>query len=209
MDAYLLQFFTIAGVTFIAVLSPGPDMLLVFQHSLSYGRPKVYFTCLGIGSSILLHSVYALSGVSLLLHVYPLLNTIFALVGAAFLLYLAHKAWGASGFQLQAAGAQRAPGQSAWQLWKLGFLTNALNVKAYLFFLGLFSVAVAPATPLWMQIGYVAYLTLSTTIIFICLSWLLTKPQIAARLERYSVGIYKAVAAMFAALALMLLLDLL
>ena len=207
MDNYWLQFITIASAHALAVLSPGPDMLLVFQHSLTHKRPRVYYTCIGIGSAISIHSLSAIGGLGLLLHRYPLINKAFVIAGATFLLYLAYKAAQAGKFSLSLKQRNQPEPISNFGLWKLGFLTNALNIKAVFFFLSLFSVAIAPATPVWMQLSYVVYLMLTTALFFIALSWLFTMPAVARQLERYSLILQRMAALMFVVLAIMLVLS--
>ena len=133
MDNYLLQFLAIASAHALAVLSPGPDLLLVFQHSLVHKRPKVYYSCIGIGCGITIHTILALSGLGLLLNRYPVVNQIFVLAGAGFLLYLAYGAYRSGKFQFSAADNSEG-NISRLRLWQLGFLTNALNAKAVFLF---------------------------------------------------------------------------
>ena len=207
MDNYLLQFLIIASAHALAVLSPGPDLLLVFQHSLVYKRPKVYFSCIGIGCGIIIHTILALSGLGLLLNRYPIINQVFVLAGAAFLLYLAYGAYSSGKLHLSAVDEGERNG-SGLRLWQLGFLTNALNAKAVFFFISLFSVVITPNTPVWLQGFYVLYLSLATALLFVGLSWLFTNATVVAALEHYSRALQRGVAAMFVILAAMLLLSL-
>ena len=207
MDNYLLQFLAIASAHALAVLSPGQDLLLVFQHSLVHKRPKVYYSCIGIGCGITIHTILALSGLGLLLNRYPLANQIFVLAGAGFLLYLAYGAYRSGKFQFSSADAGESA-MSRLRLWQLGFLTNALNAKAVFFFLSLFSVVITPSTPVWLQGFYVIYLSLATALLFMALSWLFTHAAVVAKLEHYSMALQRGVAAMFVVLAALLLISL-
>ena len=65
-----------------------------------------------------------------------------------------------------------------------GFLINALNVKATLFFVSLFSVVIVPETLLAIKVAYGAYLVLATAAWFCLLSCLLTHERVRVVLQR-------------------------
>ncbi|PKI17563.1 LysE family translocator [Colwellia sp. 12G3] len=65
-----------------------------------------------------------------------------------------------------------------------GFLINALNVKATLFFVSLFSVVIAPETLLSIKIAYGAYLVAATGAWFCFLSYILTQEKVRFVLQR-------------------------
>jgi threonine/homoserine/homoserine lactone efflux protein len=65
-----------------------------------------------------------------------------------------------------------------------GFLINALNVKATLFFVSLFSVVIAPETLLSIKIAYGAYLVAATAAWFCFLSYILTQERVRFVLQR-------------------------
>ncbi len=65
-----------------------------------------------------------------------------------------------------------------------GFLINALNVKATLFFVSLFSVVIAPETLLSIKIAYGAYLVAATAAWFCFLSYVLTQEKVRFVLQR-------------------------
>lgn len=65
-----------------------------------------------------------------------------------------------------------------------GFLINALNVKATLFFVSLFSVVIAPQTLLSIKIAYGVYLVAATAAWFCFLSYVLTQEKVRRVLQR-------------------------
>lgn len=152
---------TLALVHFLAVVVPGPDFAITVRQSLRWGRTMGMVTAAGIGAGISLHVGYTLLGVGALLHSYPWLVQLTSLVGATYLAYL--------GFRLLQSRAPRSEWDSMGEAaasgsedhaysWKnaffLGFLTNATNPKATLFFLAMFATLVRPSTPLWIQTLY-------------------------------------------------------
>ena len=155
MDSpYRSEFLSVAVVHFLAVVAPGPEFVMVIRHSIAYGRQKGLWLSLGIGLGTLLHVAYSLLGIALLVSQSVMLFTIMKLLGAVYLAYLGITALKAQPSLPGATEDKSQPLPSLrFTLWT-GFLTSALNPKATLFFLALFSVIISPATPAVVKIGY-------------------------------------------------------
>lgn len=154
IHTYAGEFLALALVHFLAVVAPGPDFAVVIRQSVRFGRAIGMTTALGIGAGISLHVGYTLLGVGALLHTYPWLLTLTSLMGAAYLAYLGvslvrSQPRESGSDAISAAGTEENP--SLRRALLLGFLTNATNPKATLFFLAIFTTLVRPTTPLWVQ----------------------------------------------------------
>ncbi|CAI8160534.1 LysE family translocator [Pseudidiomarina mangrovi] len=183
---YLQEFLAIAILHFLAVASPGPDFAVTTRYSLSYGGRIGRWVAVGIGTGILIHVAYSLLGIAILIHRYQWVYASFLLVGAG---YLAWLGWQALQSQPRSAlpTAQSAPpALSSWQAFRVGFLTNGLNVKATLFFLTLFSTVINPATPNLIKLGYGVYMAIATALWFSLLASLITWPPFYQYLWRIS-----------------------
>ncbi len=156
------EFLTLAIVHFLAVIAPGPDFAVTVRQSVRFGRAVGMATAVGIGMGISLHVGYTLIGVGALLHTYPWLLTLTSVLGAAYLVYLgvilvrsrpqvapSNPVVDASS-ALESVGVTPSLSRAFW----LGFLTNATNPKATLFFLAIFTTLVQPTTPLPVQALY-------------------------------------------------------
>jgi threonine/homoserine/homoserine lactone efflux protein len=88
-----------------------------------------------------------------------------------------------------------------------GFLINALNVKATLFFVSLFSVVIAPETLLAIKIAYGAYLVLATAAWFCLLSCLLTHEKVRVILQRKGYLVDRIMGVILVCLAIQLILS--
>lgn len=75
---------------------------------------------------------------------------------------------------------------SAKKAFITGFLINALNVKATLFFVSLFSLVIVPETLLTLKIAYGVYLVVATGAWFCFISYLLTHDSVRHVLQRKS-----------------------
>ena len=184
---YLSEFLTVAIVHLLAVASPGPDFAMVLRQSLVAGRKAALWTSIGIGLGILVHVVYIMLGLGLLISQSMQLFNLVKLVGAVYLLFIGWKSLRA-GPVATSEIAQTGAAESAYPIRKalqVGFLTNALNPKATLFFLSLFSVVINPDTPLGIQLGYGLYMSLATGIWFCALSLALTQRRVRQGFARF------------------------
>lgn len=155
---YTREFLTLAVVHFLAVVAPGPDFAVTVRQSVRFGRAVGMVTALGIGMGISLHVGYTLLGVGALLHTYPWLLTVASLLGATYLVYL-----GVLLLRSRPRASMASPSESLESKYPdgevpsfskaflLGFLTNATNPKATLFFMAIFTTLVQTTTPLKVQ----------------------------------------------------------
>lgn len=154
----LQEFLPLAIAHLIAVASPGPDFAVVTKNTINYGKKYGRITALGVGIAILLHVTYAILGFSLIVKSNPTLFNIIKYGGAAFLLYL--------GIMSLISNSSKASEEkdieqnmTSKKAFRQGFLTNALNVKAMLFFLFLFTSIVDSKTGVNTKILYGLWLS--------------------------------------------------
>lgn len=152
----LTQFLTVALVHILAAMSPGPDFAIVTRNSLVYSRKVGVYTALGIALGLLVHIAYSLLGIGFLIAQSILVFNIIKYIGAGYLLYIGYKALLSKPVAEaeEKVASQKAADISAWSAIKIGFLTNALNPKATMFFLAVFTQVIDPATPMWVQLVY-------------------------------------------------------
>ncbi len=100
-----------------------------------------------------------------------------------------------------------APAQSALAAFRLGFLTNALNPKATLFFVALFSVVISPGTPLVVQAGYGIYMAAATGVWFALVAVFFTLPRVRQAFSRFGHWLDRVMGGVLLALAAQLLLS--
>ena len=158
---YTREFLTLAVVHFLAVVAPGPDFAVTVRQSVRFGRAVGMVTALGIGMGISLHVGYTLLGVGALLHTYPWLLTVASLLGATYLVYLGvlllrSRPRASMASPSEALESKDPDGEvpSFSKAFFLGFLTNATNPKATLFFMAIFTTLVQTTTPLKVQALY-------------------------------------------------------
>jgi len=178
---YLDEFLLIVIAHFFAVASPGPDFAVVLKQSVQQGRGNALWTSAGVGAAILLHVAYCVLGVALILTQSPSLFMALKYVAGAYLAYLG----------VQALRAAKPPTNNqdnveiktvveepVWLAFRRGFFTNALNPKATLFFMSLFTLVISPTTPTSIQVGYGVYMALATWAWFSMLSMILSRNNV-------------------------------
>ena len=203
----LEQFLLIAMVHFFAVASPGPDFALILKQSIRYNRRIAIYTSFGIAAGIVVHVTYSLVGIGLLIASDERLFTALKYIAASYFCYIAWHCLRAKkpdeANEVANKVSNEAPNQasnqtpnqvsqddsttnnpSAKKAFLNGFLINALNVKATLFFVSLFSVVIAPETLLSIKIAYGAYLVAATAAWFCFLSYILTQERVRFVLQR-------------------------
>lgn len=179
MKPYLIEFMTIAIAHFFAVASPGPDFAVVTRQTVNFGRRIGIYTALGVATAILLHVSYSLLGVAVLLKSNPMLFNAAQVLAALYLFYIAWQCLKSQGTTL--ALTQNEQQMSATRAFRQGFLTNGLNPKATLFFLSLFTVVIAPTTPLAIKLGYGVYLAMATGLWFCFLAAVIGHSKVRAK----------------------------
>jgi RhtB (resistance to homoserine/threonine) family protein len=149
---YLAIFGTIAIISLLAAMSPGPDFIVVTKNSMAGSRSIGLYTAIGVGLGILSHVTYSLIGIGFIISKSIVLFTTIKYIGALYLFYLAYQLLKA---KRNGDNNNEQPTQSItitkWQALKEGFFTNSLNPKATLFFLSIFTQVIDPSTPLLIQ----------------------------------------------------------
>ncbi len=160
-------FLTIVIVHLLGVASPGPDFAIVVKQSLSQPRRIVIWTALGVALGILVHVTYCLLGIGLIISQSILLFNTIKLIGAAYLLFIGWKALISKPSNQNFQKSEKANRtMSVAKAIRIGFLCNALNPKATLFFLAVFTQVIDSLTPLYIQLFYGLYMTVATFVWF-------------------------------------------
>lgn len=147
----------IIGATLIwlaAVVSPGPNFLVVSRLALSRSRRSAIGATIGITVGSLIYAALTMFGLSVLILRFAWLGDTIRIVGGAYLVWLGIQAWRTRPEDLSPDAAKAVQDvTSLLRGLRLGFLTEITNPKGIAFFLGLFAAAVPEATPLWAKLA--------------------------------------------------------
>jgi threonine/homoserine/homoserine lactone efflux protein len=136
----MTQVLTLTGILLLAVMSPGPDFVIVLRSVLTGGRRAGMACAAGIGSGALVWAVVTSVGVAGLLAASAVAFTIVKLLGAAYLVLLGVQALLAArrgGYEQTEEPQVEQARRSALVAYRQGLITNLFNPKVAVFFLAL------------------------------------------------------------------------
>lgn len=163
---FLPELLTVLVVHLLAVMSPGPDFVLVSQNSLMHSRKTGILTSIGLALGILIHVAYSLIGIGLIISKSVLLFSILKFLCAGYLFYIGYKSLKAKKTQVGENLVKSDCELGTLAAIKMGFLTNVLNPKVTLFFFALFTQVINPQTPKAIQLVYGLEMSVMTFIWF-------------------------------------------
>lgn len=148
------QILVIVSITFLVLVSPGPDMVIVMRNTLIGGRNAGFMTSAGVLVGNLVHITYCVLGIGWLISKSIVAFTVLKYAGAAYLIYLGISSFRTKSIPLDASETDTGRQERSWFV--QGFINNILNPKGTLFYLGIFSVVITPGT----SAGITAFLVL-------------------------------------------------
>jgi RhtB (resistance to homoserine/threonine) family protein len=186
---YLAIIGTVTIIHLLAVISPGPDFIVACRNSLTYSRKTGIWTAVGFGIGIIVHIFYSLAGLALVISKSILLFNVIKFLGAGYLIYIGLKSILSKSSAIDLGEQDKKDDISPLAAIKIGFLTNALNPKATLFFLSLFTLVISPETPMPIMIVISAIMVINTMLWFSLVAVFLTQKRIRLIFER-SQGVF-------------------
>ena len=154
MTSDWLNIISVLTLFTLAIVSPGPNFLLVVSTTLGDSRRAGLFTALGVATGSGLFAAAGLLGLILVISALPHFATAVALLGGGYLAWLGA---GMVGRLLRPrlplpAAAAATGGRSPLQAYRSGLLTNLTNPKAWAFYFSLFTLVMERGAPLWEKV---------------------------------------------------------
>ena len=152
----------------IALTSPGPDTAIVLRQVSMHGRSEGIKAAIGIGFGIYVHCLLAINGISLIILSNDFYKLIISLIGGIYILYL-----GMNMFMSNLQVTNEINNNQSRNSFLNGLITNIFNIKAFLFFVSLFSIIIDNLNGIYFYI-YPLYFAVMSSIWFIFLSFIVT-----------------------------------
>jgi threonine/homoserine/homoserine lactone efflux protein len=148
--------FLVSGI--LLNMTPGQDTVYILGRTIAQGRKAGIISVFGIMSGVLVHTLLAALGLSVILATSFLAFSIVKYLGAGYLL------WIGFGFLLKGQADQyvesdKKDAVKSWTIYRQGVLTNVLNPKVSLFFLSFLPQFVVPTA----NVVFVPFLVLGMT----------------------------------------------
>jgi threonine/homoserine/homoserine lactone efflux protein len=164
-------FFSFLVTSVLIELTPGPNITYLALLALGEGRKAALAAVGGVALGLALLGGAAALGVAELILASDLLYQALRWAGVGFLFYMAVEAWLAKTEEVAESGVSHA------RHFRRGFLTNALNPKAALFYLTVLPTfihreASVREQTLWLTVSYVGIATLVHLLLVFLAGWL-------------------------------------
>jgi threonine/homoserine/homoserine lactone efflux protein len=158
--------FTFLSVFTFAIVSPGPNFILVTNTALGQSRRAGLLTALGVATGSGLFALAGLVGLLVLIHSIPYFALMTRFVGGGYLAWigadmLRHCRNKSTAYTATTVQRETSPLAS----YQIGLLTNLTNPKAWAFYLSLFALLMNPDVPLWGKV------VLNIAMIIISFAW--------------------------------------
>lgn len=149
-----------AWVAFVVELTPGPNMTYLALLSLGSGRTAGLSAVAGVALGLLVMGATSALGLAALISQSPPLYEILRWGGVAYLLWLAWEGWNDGG----KAGPDAEPSDDHdLRFFRQGLITNLLNPKAAIFYIGVLPLFVDPSQNIMAQ-------TLTLTVVYVAIA---------------------------------------
>jgi len=151
MDPQTGNLISVLTIFTLAVISPGPNFVMITRTSLGTSRRSGLFTALGIATGSGLFALAGLTGLLLLITAIPYFTELSRFLGGGYLAWLGLEMLASNRQGLSSCHTSK-PGSTqefrAPTAFRIGLLTNLSNPKAWAFYLSIFTLVLQPGTPL-------------------------------------------------------------
>ena len=199
----LLSLFVIDS---LAIVSPGPNILLVVHAAAEQDRRGALLIALGLATAGAMWALIAVTGLTAIFEMLPSLQTAIRVAGAAYLLYLAIRLWRSRSGPRAEVTASPAATQPAHKALLRGFVTSLLNPKSLAYFGSIF-VLLVPADAAWsLRASAVTLVFVDALLWYGLAAWLFSTPRVIQGYMALRRPIDRACATLLAAFGVKLLL---
>lgn len=147
---YLPGIFIAYGAFMLGMFSPGPNILSVIGTSMAVDRQSGKALALGIASGSFVWGLLTLFGLTALLSLYASALTAIKIMGAAYLLWLAFKAFRSAARNDEMLVSEVGDEGSPLLYFRRGLLIQMTNPKAALTWVAIMSLGVDAGAPFWV-----------------------------------------------------------
>ena len=205
---YAVVLSSIFAVHVLAMISPGPNVLMVAQTALRHTRRAGIVTALGIAIGSTIWSSAALLSLSVVFAQFAWLDDGLKLLGGTYLLYLGIKLWRTADHNfLIPPSSTPASVHTDWQAFGLGLLTNLTNPKAGIFFGSIFATLLTPTLPTWVKLAAIGIIVMDAAGWHVALACLFSTRRAQQSYRRIKPGVDRVAGASLAFLGLQLMLP--
>ncbi|TWX68163.1 LysE family translocator [Colwellia sp. C1TZA3] len=178
----------ITSIHLLAAASPGPDFVLVSQQTLSNGKQTGFMVSIGIALGLSVHIIYSALGLAAVIANSATALWAIKIIGGGYLIYLGVQGLRAKPMSKIDPVDEFSEQQTLKKHAKLsaiakGFLCNALNPKAPVYFVALFTVVLSPNLPILHLVIYGVWMMILQLLWFSTVVVLLSRPSVNEKFQ--------------------------
>jgi amino acid exporter len=206
ISVYLPGILLAYATFFVAIVSPGPNILAVLGTSMSIGRKSGIALALGIAAGSFCWAMLSVVGLSALLASYASALHVIKIAGGAYLLWLAYKSFrsAASRHNIEARSLAGST-LSAVRYAIRGLTIQMTNPKAALAWIAIMSLGLQEGAPLWVPVSLVVGTSVLSVLIHCVYAVAFSTPVMVRLYSRARRWIQGTLGALFACAGLKLL----
>lgn len=174
----------ITSIHLLAAASPGPDFVLVSQQTLSNGKKSGFMCSIGIALGLSVHIIYSALGLAAVIANSLTALWVIKIIGGGYLIYLGYQ-----GIRAKAStntdDTVNIQNDSSLKNISKGFLCNAFNPKAPVYFVALFTLVLSPELPKLHLMIYGVWLMILQLLWFSTVVLLLSRPSVNQKFRKF------------------------
>jgi len=174
MESIWPAIFTFLGVFTFAIISPGPNFILVTNTALNRSRSEGLLTATGVATGSGIFAFAGLVGLLPLVHSLPHFAEVMRFVGGGYLAWIGLDMLWTCRREIVPETVDKVIGASAMVSYRTGMLTNLTNPKAWAFYLSLFTLVMGPAFPLWSKVLLNIFMFLISLVWYVAVAFLVS-----------------------------------
>jgi threonine/homoserine/homoserine lactone efflux protein len=190
-----------------AIVSPGPNFLVISRLALSRSRPAAVRAAFGIAIASTFYAALTMFGLSSLILRFVWIGDAVRILGGGYLVWLGIQAWRSSNAASTSRPIEIVPDANASRGFWVGILSEITNPKAIGFFLGLFAAAVPATTPLWAKLTVLSVGGGMEIVWYIIVAFALASGSMRAGYQRMQRAVDRIVGTLLIAVGLKVALD--
>lgn len=164
MSAEISSLVLALGIFSVGFVSIGPNILAIIGTSMERGRGAGVRLALGVGSGSAVWATLTVAGLTALISAYAGLVTLLRIFGAAYLLWLAFKAFRSA---VTPDHMHRPKAAGAKNLYLQGITIQLTNPKAALQWLAIVGIGLGEDAPLWVGLALIVTATALSLIVHV------------------------------------------
>jgi len=181
---YMEILIAMCAIGLLAMISPGPDFIIVVRNSIKYSPAIGRYTSIGIALGLMIHMAYCILGLGLIISQSIMLFNLIKYLGAAYLICIGIMSFMSKEEDLNLSSEKAKKMISKNEAIKMGFYVNALNPKATLEFVSLFSAFITPETPSSIQYIFAVFMIVASISWFSLVSSIFTIQKVQAAFNK-------------------------